>query len=599
MLALLPACSNNAENVSIKHDLFIQLQASSDLLESLIATIAPLVNAAIKEELGLAKDDTFEFFLPKKRQALTVYFINDICEDGITQVLDLLATTDKNKLTLKDAQIALAPRIEFFGGQFDAKDELVIMIDDPQQKLSALNTTIKTAAHIADNVYKSVHSQSLYDISKSERYPYFPHIGLGRIRSTSIKEKSKTGVSFEKIQERILSDVKRVIGTLFADKNLSLQFKTIAVWDLQKRTVLKEYSVQSVFLDKNSTQNITLQKPTGQFDVGTTTLALADTSRKEEHNATANRELVAQVYYPIDKKKYSNETEKYLGKTVEYVKQNIADMKKITVDKLSYVNALKAHSIKDVAASDTSSNYPVIIFSPGFGAPQETYTSYLEELASHGYIVFGLNHPYVTNPTIFPDGRIILQDPAFNKSGSETKKDLEFKTWTSDIKFLIHELPTVNSTNNILRNKINLDQIGVMAHSFGGRVIIEAARQDTRIKAGVDLDGKLTSDTSLSGFDTPFMFIVAERKDTKDQNRLQQLQKTMTKDSYFIIIKGADHGTFTDLNLVFRPWLYQNNIDPAWGIEITRKYIVNFFDKYLKACSGPNFLDNFPDRLKI
>jgi hypothetical protein len=56
----------------------------------------------------------------------------------------------------------------------------------------------------------------------------------------------------------------------------------------------------------------------------------------------------------------------------------------------------------------------------------------------------------------------------------------------------------------------------------------------------------------------------------------------MTKDAYFIIIKGADHGTFTDLNLVFRPWLYQNNIDPVRGIEITRKYIVSFFDKYLK-----------------
>ena len=122
-----------------------------------------------------------------------------------------------------------------------------------------------------------------------------------------------------------------------------------------------------------------------------------------------------------------------------------------------------------------------------------------------------------------------------------------------------------------------------MAHSFGGRVIIEAARQDNRIKAGIDLDGKLTPDISLNGFDTPFMFILAERKDTKDQDILEKLHKNMLKDSYFIIIKGADHGTFTDLNLVFRPWLYQGNIDPVKGVEITRKYIVNFFDKYLKS----------------
>ena len=48
---------------------------------------------------------------------------------------------------LKDAQIALAPRIEFFGGSVSMqKMNWFIMIDDPQQKLSALNSTLKTTA---------------------------------------------------------------------------------------------------------------------------------------------------------------------------------------------------------------------------------------------------------------------------------------------------------------------------------------------------------------------------------------------------------------------------------------------------------------------
>lgn len=121
-----------------------------------------------------------------------------------------------------------------------------------------------------------------------------------------------------------------------------------------------------------------------------------------------------------------------------------------------------------------------------------------------------------------------------------------------------------------------------MGHSFGGRMTIQAARLDNRIKAGVDLDGKLTSDISLNGFDTPLIFIVAQKKDTKDKGRIEQLQKNMLKDAYLVIIKNADHGTFTDLNLVFKPWLYQGNIDPQKGIGITRKYIYSFFDKYLK-----------------
>ncbi len=332
----------------------------------------------------------------------------------------------------------------------------------------------------------------------------------------------------------------------------------------------------------HSEKSINLPKTTGNFKVGTTILNLIDKERKEEHNPNQNRELVVQVYYPVDKT-LSGDTEKYLNLNSDYVKKNIADMKKISADQLSYVNNLKTHSYLDAGISNKNSNYPIILFSPGFGSPQDTYTSYLEDLASHGYIVLGINHPYVTDPTIFPDGRIIFQDPEFKKPDSEKKKESEFKTWIEDIKFLITELKYINSVNKILKNKINLEQIGVMAHSFGGRVIIEAARQDNRIKAGVDLDGKLTPDISLSGLNTPFMFILAERKDTKDQDILEKLHKNMIKDSYFIIIKGADHGTFTDLNLVFKPWLYQGNIDPDRGIEIARKYIVNFFDKYLKS----------------
>lgn len=332
---------------------------------------------------------------------------------------------------------------------------------------------------------------------------------------------------------------------------------------------------------KSDYPHIRLPEITGNFGVGTTILHLIDKSRKEKHNPRSNRELAIQVYYPIDRN-YSGNFERYLKFNAEYVKKNIADIKDIPVYKLNYINSLNTHSILDAYISDHESNYPVVLFSPGFGSPQDTYTSYLENLASHGYIVFGINHPYVTDPTVFPDGRVIPQDPEFKKPDAEKKKVAASKTWIEDIKFLITELKDINSKNNILRNKINLEQIGIMGHSFGGRIIVEAAMQDNRIKAGIDLDGKLTPEISLSGFDTPFMFIVAQRKDTKDQDRIEQLQKNITKDAYLVIIKNADHGTFTDLNLIFKPWLYQNNIDPQRGIEIIRKYIYTFFDKYLK-----------------
>lgn len=111
------------------------------------------------------------------------------------------------------------------------------------------------------------------------------------------------------------------------------------------------------------------------------------------------------------------------------VKKSIADMKNISGDKLKYVNNLKTHSIFDANISDQEATYPVVIFSPGFGSPQDTYTSYLEDLASHGYIIFGINHPYVTDPTVFLDGRVISQDPMFKSPDSEKQKMVELNTW--------------------------------------------------------------------------------------------------------------------------------------------------------------------------
>ena len=356
------------------------------------------------------------------------------------------------------------------------------------------------------------------------------------------------------------------------------------------RTGMKKYLIISILIVTSalvygmyelSHSHIKLPNTTGDFGVGTTYLHLIDKSRKEFHKPEENRELFVQVYYPTDKN-YSGNAEKYLKLNSEHVKKSIADMKNISIDKLSYVNNLKTHSIFNAKISNQEPNYPVVLFSPGFGSPQDTYTSYLEDIASHGYIVLGINHPYVTDPTVFLDGRVIFQDSEFKKPDSEKKKELEFNTWLQDIKFLIAELKNINIENKIFKNKLNLNQLGVMGHSFGGRLAVEAARHDTRIKAGIDLDGKLTPDISLSGFDTPFMFIVAQRKDTKDQDRIERLQKNITNDAYLVIIKNADHGTFTDLNLVFKPWLYQGNIDPQIGIEITRKYIYSFFNKYLK-----------------
>ena len=48
---------------------------------------------------------------------------------------------------------------------------------------------------------------------------------------------------------------------------------------------------------------------------------------------------------------------------------------------------------------------PLVVLSPGFTSPRSTLTALAEDLASHGYVVAGIEHTYESFATAFPDGR--------------------------------------------------------------------------------------------------------------------------------------------------------------------------------------------------
>ncbi len=54
----------------------------------------------------------------------------------------------------------------------------------------------------------------------------------------------------------------------------------------------------------------------------------------------------------------------------------------------------------------------MLVFSPGFGETSLTYAAVLEDLASHGYVVFAVDHPHDAFCVVFPDGRAVPFDQA-------------------------------------------------------------------------------------------------------------------------------------------------------------------------------------------
>jgi len=196
----------NKTHIKASQRIFIQAIPNSSVLKNIIESLSKKINTIIKEELNLDSNNELEFFSPKKAQRLTLYSINDVqpnTNDIIITTLDRI-----NIHTFVAHNISLKPEVAFFGGPFGDNDELVILIADPDKELSSFNQSIKTAMHQADNEYNHMHHKNLYDIAKSERHSYVPHIGLGRVRSNSIKNQLKDQSQFSAVFERIQSRIK-------------------------------------------------------------------------------------------------------------------------------------------------------------------------------------------------------------------------------------------------------------------------------------------------------------------------------------------------------------------------------------------------------
>lgn len=234
--------SKNSEQ-SKQRTLLIQAIPESAIITTIIESIADQINNIIKEAISSNENGDVSFFIPKPALRLTVYYINDIAENNVHIAFSSLNDIFTRPLSF----ISIAPTVEFFEGPFGVKDELVIMINDQNNELKQLNNQIKIALHNADNLYQQRHHTTLYNKTKSEKYDYIPHIGLGRIRTTSIKnhlqDPSQFVALFEAIQKKIQIYVESVIKNAMLQSNSILIINKIGVFDLDKKIYIKEYSL--------------------------------------------------------------------------------------------------------------------------------------------------------------------------------------------------------------------------------------------------------------------------------------------------------------------------------------------------------------------
>ena len=381
-----------------------------------------------------------------------------------------------------------------------------------------------------------------------------------------------------------------------------------------------------------------LPKPTGEYAVGVKYLNLIDEARTEPFLAgtTQKRAIRVKLYYPAqpdDAKPFLP----YVGGSSDLIRA-FAAFYQFPDFVFDHFMLVKTHAKLNLAWSAAQPAYPVVLFSHGAGTSMEFATSQSEDLASHGYVVAAVDHPYVSAATGFPDHIVLAREATTNFDTPEPAAPIT-QIMADDDAFVIDALTRMNAgeageageIDPAFAGKLNLDEIGVMGHSVGGAVAYNMAIHDSRVKAAINLDGVVYVTSQTGQPIAPFLMLANDQyhlqalarrtslmetfDDTPDgqqamrdfygspaayhaayqqaQQNLNGLADVLKASGNLFTIAGSDHMKFADVGLfIGSAWLREQiqirgATDPARCLEITQALTVAFFDQHLKGQPAP------------
>ncbi len=349
-----------------------------------------------------------------------------------------------------------------------------------------------------------------------------------------------------------------------------------------------------VVIQRNHT--VTLPAPTGHYAVGRVLDDWTDESRQETLTSSTDRyrELTVWIWYPADPPPGAAPA-RYLPKAWARARDHTRGLGSILFQSATSIHA---HAYAGAPVSSQETTYPVVIFEPGLGPAVSDYTTLLEDLASHGYVIIGINPTYSTSAVVFADGRVAEQSARGsipdNASVSEAKQigDRLVQIWAEDMIFAMDQAQRLNTDpQSLFAGRLDLTRIGVFGHSFGGAAAAEVCHLDARCTAGADLDGYPFGDVVQSGLQQPFLFLWSAGNDSNDAHYQQAVQDinaiyNRLEIGYQVTIQSARHFNFTDYAVEFSPVLklldMLGPIDGQRGLQISSAYVLAFFDATLK-----------------
>jgi predicted dienelactone hydrolase len=298
-----------------------------------------------------------------------------------------------------------------------------------------------------------------------------------------------------------------------------------------------------------------LPAPSGPYAVGTTTVVIEDTERRERFGPQPGgpREIVLQVWYPADPSA-AQRPAPLVAQAARFAELGAAELG-LPRFALGHLSAISGHATAEAPALDAQ--LPVALISHGWTGFRTIHSDLAEQLASEGWVVAAADHRYGALVTTFPDGRADLYDPAMLPEYG-TVPDTEYAarsraliaTFTADLELVVRTLGT--EPPPLLGGRLDLERLAFVGHSTGGGAAVTACAREPRCAAVVGFDPwviPVVAPLIAQGFDAPLLSLRSEDwREVPNEVPLRTLhaaQLERSQASVLVDLEGALHRDFT------------------------------------------------------
>ncbi|APA15689.1 hypothetical protein sscle_15g104590 [Sclerotinia sclerotiorum 1980 UF-70] len=338
----------------------------------------------------------------------------------------------------------------------------------------------------------------------------------------------------------------------------------------------------------------------GSHALGTTVFQATDSS--------TSRGLMLSLFYPTSAQNTSNYT--FAPSFPVATALHLAETYSLPPTTLQGFSSRSYNAAPILLSNSNTFDFPVLLFSPGYGNTRLIYTTIAENIASLGYLVITVDHPFDVDFIEYTNGTTATWDDVDFDNNTQAIPYVDARV--KDLQFVLNSLSNSSFTAQIpgisnsspksigygkSQQTFQTKKIGAFGHSLGGASSFSAAGVDSRFSCVINLDGQLFGDVIQTGLKTPFMIMANElhyRTEERDASWYDFWANSVKLGGWKrdVRVNGTTHGSYTDL-AVWAGVLGLGGFEDLLGtiqgqrmLEIESEFVGNFFGKWLKGKTG-------------